>query len=163
MLSLSNCSWFIALALWSYITIIFVTQIIKRYESEFGARNFKLTIGEVDFIAIDSQTLDGNSPHHSFDHLLATANSSKTILLILSSSFLIQNWFLLVLINLYIYIDSFVFICFISISAGHPQGNFTLDTWGFIENVSKGIKKRFKLYASFMFREYAPFTLYKIL
>ncbi|XP_041991466.1 uncharacterized protein C630.12-like isoform X1 [Salvia splendens] len=55
-------------------------EIIKRYESEFGARNFKLTIGEVDFIAIDSQTLDG-----------------------------------------------------------HPQGNFTLDTWGFIENASKDI------------------------
>ncbi|XP_042036572.1 uncharacterized protein C630.12-like [Salvia splendens] len=55
-------------------------EIIKRYETAFGARNFKVTIGEVDFIAIDAQTLDG-----------------------------------------------------------HPQGNFTSDTWGFVENVSKDI------------------------
>ncbi|KAH6821171.1 Calcineurin-like metallo-phosphoesterase superfamily protein [Perilla frutescens var. hirtella] len=35
-------------------------EIIKRHEREFGARNFKVRIGEVDFIAIDAQTLDGH-------------------------------------------------------------------------------------------------------
>ncbi|KAL6543095.1 hypothetical protein OROHE_010615 [Orobanche hederae] len=33
-------------------------EIIKHYESGFGARNFRITLGEVDFIAIDAQTLD---------------------------------------------------------------------------------------------------------
>lgn len=51
--------------------IIYVTQIIKRCETAFGARNFKVTIGEVDFIAIDAQTLNGNSLRHTFDQLLA--------------------------------------------------------------------------------------------
>ncbi|CDO97772.1 unnamed protein product [Coffea canephora] len=36
-------------------------EVIRRYEEEFGARNYKFTLGKVDFIAIDSQTLDGNS------------------------------------------------------------------------------------------------------
>ncbi|KAL2253099.1 UNVERIFIED_CONTAM: hypothetical protein Sindi_0104600 [Sesamum indicum] len=31
---------------------------VKRYEGEFGVRNFKVTLGNVDFIAIDAQTLD---------------------------------------------------------------------------------------------------------
>ncbi|KAL8522660.1 hypothetical protein ACS0TY_012701 [Phlomoides rotata] len=35
-------------------------EIIKRYEGEFGARNFKVTLGQVDFIAIDAQTVDGH-------------------------------------------------------------------------------------------------------
>ncbi|KAL6495982.1 hypothetical protein OROGR_030545 [Orobanche gracilis] len=34
-------------------------EIIKRYESEFGARNFKVKLGKVDFIAVDAQMLDG--------------------------------------------------------------------------------------------------------
>ncbi|KAL0381222.1 UNVERIFIED_CONTAM: hypothetical protein Sangu_0186500 [Sesamum angustifolium] len=34
-------------------------EIVKRYEREFGVRNFKVTLGNVDFIAIDAQTLDG--------------------------------------------------------------------------------------------------------
>ncbi|KAL0430706.1 UNVERIFIED_CONTAM: hypothetical protein Sradi_0696600 [Sesamum radiatum] len=33
-------------------------EIVKRYEREFGVRNFKVTLGNVDFIAIDAQTLD---------------------------------------------------------------------------------------------------------
>lgn len=36
-------------------------EVIRRYEEEFGARNYKFALGKVDFIAIDSQTLDGNS------------------------------------------------------------------------------------------------------
>ncbi|KAF6174917.1 hypothetical protein GIB67_026405 [Kingdonia uniflora] len=35
------------------------TKVISRYEKGFGARNHKFTIGNVEFIAIDSQTLDG--------------------------------------------------------------------------------------------------------
>jgi len=33
-------------------------QVIKRYENEFGMRNYQFTVGKVDFIAIDAQTLD---------------------------------------------------------------------------------------------------------
>ncbi|KAL8519956.1 hypothetical protein ACS0TY_010768 [Phlomoides rotata] len=36
------------------------SEIIKHYEGEFGARNFKVTLGQVDFIAIDTQTVDGH-------------------------------------------------------------------------------------------------------
>jgi hypothetical protein len=39
-------------------TIIFI-QVIRRYEKEFGIRNYQFTVGKVDFIAIDAQTLDG--------------------------------------------------------------------------------------------------------
>ncbi|OVA05817.1 Phosphoesterase domain [Macleaya cordata] len=34
-------------------------KVIDRYEKEFGARDYRFTVGEVEFIAIDSQTLDG--------------------------------------------------------------------------------------------------------
>lgn len=34
-------------------------EVIKRYEKEFGMRNYQFTVGKVDFIAIDAQTLDG--------------------------------------------------------------------------------------------------------
>ncbi|GER45072.1 calcineurin-like metallo-phosphoesterase super family protein [Striga asiatica] len=40
-------------------------EIVKRYDREFGARNFKVKIGKVDFIAVDAQTLDGH-PQGSF-------------------------------------------------------------------------------------------------
>uniref|UniRef100_A0A7N2L824 Calcineurin-like phosphoesterase domain-containing protein n=1 Tax=Quercus lobata TaxID=97700 RepID=A0A7N2L824_QUELO len=33
-------------------------EVIKRYENEFGMRNYQFTVGKVDFIAIDAQTLD---------------------------------------------------------------------------------------------------------
>lgn len=33
-------------------------QVIKRYEKEFGMRNYRFTVGKVDFIVIDAQTLD---------------------------------------------------------------------------------------------------------
>jgi len=36
-------------------------EVIKRYEREFGSRNYQFTVGKVDFIAIDAQTLDGPS------------------------------------------------------------------------------------------------------
>ncbi|KAG8367095.1 hypothetical protein BUALT_Bualt02G0127600 [Buddleja alternifolia] len=51
-------------------------EIIKRYEREFGARNFKVTLGKVDFIAIDAQTLDGH-PHSKFTS--ATWNFIKNV------------------------------------------------------------------------------------
>ncbi|KAL2462405.1 Cell division control protein/predicted DNA repair exonuclease [Forsythia ovata] len=35
-------------------------EVIRRYEKEFGARNYRFTLGKVNFIAIDAQTLDGN-------------------------------------------------------------------------------------------------------
>ncbi|XP_026454229.1 uncharacterized protein C630.12-like isoform X1 [Papaver somniferum] len=34
-------------------------KVLDRYEKEFGSRNYHFTVGEVEFIAVDSQTLDG--------------------------------------------------------------------------------------------------------
>ncbi|KAJ4951956.1 hypothetical protein NE237_028788 [Protea cynaroides] len=34
-------------------------EVMRRYESEFGARNYHFTVGEIEFIAVDAQTLDG--------------------------------------------------------------------------------------------------------
>ncbi|XP_057504127.1 uncharacterized protein C630.12 [Actinidia eriantha] len=36
-------------------------EVIERYEQEFGSRNYQFTVGKVDFIAIDAQTIDGHS------------------------------------------------------------------------------------------------------
>jgi hypothetical protein len=33
--------------------------VVERYEGEFGIRNHRFTIGKVEFVAVDSQTLDG--------------------------------------------------------------------------------------------------------
>lgn len=41
--------------------LVHTPEVIKRYETHFGARNHRFTIGKVDFIAIDAQTVDGNS------------------------------------------------------------------------------------------------------
>ncbi|XP_008228088.1 PREDICTED: uncharacterized protein C630.12 isoform X1 [Prunus mume] len=35
-------------------------EAIKRYEKEFGSRNYRFAVGKVEFIAIDAQTIDGN-------------------------------------------------------------------------------------------------------
>ncbi|KAI4355342.1 hypothetical protein L6164_004123 [Bauhinia variegata] len=35
-------------------------EVIRRYEETFGIRNYRFSIGEVDFIAVDAQTLDGH-------------------------------------------------------------------------------------------------------
>ncbi|KAL9460544.1 hypothetical protein AB3S75_003697 [Citrus x aurantiifolia] len=34
-------------------------EIIRRYEKEFGKRNYRFTVGKVEFIVVDAQTLDG--------------------------------------------------------------------------------------------------------
>lgn len=34
-------------------------QVCRRYEKEFGARNYRFTVGEVEFISIDAQVIDG--------------------------------------------------------------------------------------------------------
>ncbi|KAI3964213.1 hypothetical protein MKX01_025023 [Papaver californicum] len=34
-------------------------KVLERYEKEFGSRNYRFSAGEVEFIAVDSQTLDG--------------------------------------------------------------------------------------------------------
>ncbi|KAL1329383.1 hypothetical protein HN51_046494 [Arachis hypogaea] len=39
-------------------------QVIQRYEEKFGVRNYRFTVGKVDFIVVDSQTLDGNRQRH---------------------------------------------------------------------------------------------------
>lgn len=36
-------------------------EVIRRYENEFGVRNYRFTAGKVEFVAIDAQTLDGSS------------------------------------------------------------------------------------------------------
>lgn len=40
---------------------------MERYEGTFGKRNYNFTIGKVDFVAIDAQTIDGkvNIIYHS--------------------------------------------------------------------------------------------------
>lgn len=35
-------------------------EVCRRYEKEFGARNYRFTVGKVDFITIDAQVIDGN-------------------------------------------------------------------------------------------------------
>uniref|UniRef100_I1KHK8 Calcineurin-like phosphoesterase domain-containing protein n=1 Tax=Glycine max TaxID=3847 RepID=I1KHK8_SOYBN len=35
-------------------------EVIRRYEETFGIRNYRFTVGKVDFIAVDAQTLDGH-------------------------------------------------------------------------------------------------------
>ncbi|XP_042517183.1 uncharacterized protein C630.12 isoform X2 [Macadamia integrifolia] len=40
-------------------------EVMRRYEREFGSRNYCFTVGEVEFIAVDAQTLDG-PPHRNF-------------------------------------------------------------------------------------------------
>ncbi|WCJ39264.1 Calcineurin-like metallo-phosphoesterase superfamily protein [Euphorbia peplus] len=35
-------------------------EVVRRYEEKFGRRNFRFTVGKVEFIAVDSQTLDGH-------------------------------------------------------------------------------------------------------
>lgn len=39
-------------------------KVIRRYEETFGIRNYKFAVGKVDFIAVDSQTLDGHPQKH---------------------------------------------------------------------------------------------------
>ncbi|KAL2336330.1 hypothetical protein Fmac_010776 [Flemingia macrophylla] len=40
--------------------ILHGSTIIQRYEETFGTRNYRFTVGNVDFIAVDAQTLDGS-------------------------------------------------------------------------------------------------------
>ncbi|KAH9665882.1 metallophos domain-containing protein [Citrus sinensis] len=35
-------------------------EIVRRYEKEFGKRNYRFTVGKVEFIVVDAQTLDGH-------------------------------------------------------------------------------------------------------
>ncbi|GAV84320.1 LOW QUALITY PROTEIN: Metallophos domain-containing protein [Cephalotus follicularis] len=51
-------------------------EVIKRYENEFGTRNYRFTVGKVDFIAVDAQTLDGH-PHRN--EASATWNFVKNV------------------------------------------------------------------------------------
>ncbi|KAG5008983.1 hypothetical protein JHK87_017498 [Glycine soja] len=39
-------------------------EVIRRYEETFGIRNYRFTVGKVDFIAVDAQTLDGHPQNH---------------------------------------------------------------------------------------------------
>ncbi|KAJ4844084.1 hypothetical protein Tsubulata_027514 [Turnera subulata] len=34
-------------------------EVVRRYEKEFGTRNYGFTVGKVEFVAVDAQTLDG--------------------------------------------------------------------------------------------------------
>ncbi|KNA09611.1 hypothetical protein SOVF_152020 [Spinacia oleracea] len=40
-------------------------EVMERYEGTFGKRNYNFTIGKVDFVAIDAQTIDGNLEDHT--------------------------------------------------------------------------------------------------
>ncbi|XP_010649316.1 uncharacterized protein LOC100256904 isoform X3 [Vitis vinifera] len=35
--------------------------VVRRYEQEFGIRNYRFTVGKVEFVVVDAQTLDGHS------------------------------------------------------------------------------------------------------
>ncbi|KAE8714672.1 Calcineurin-like metallo-phosphoesterase superfamily protein, putative isoform 2 [Hibiscus syriacus] len=35
-------------------------EVVRRYEKEFGSRNYRFMVGEVEFVAVDAQTLDAN-------------------------------------------------------------------------------------------------------
>ncbi|XP_047156717.1 uncharacterized protein C630.12 [Vigna umbellata] len=39
-------------------------EVIQRYEEAFGTRNYRFTVGKVDFVAIDTQTVDGHPQNH---------------------------------------------------------------------------------------------------
>ncbi|ESW07344.1 hypothetical protein PHAVU_010G121800 [Phaseolus vulgaris] len=39
-------------------------EVIQRYEEAFGTRNYRFTVGKVDFIAIDAQVVDGQPQNH---------------------------------------------------------------------------------------------------
>lgn len=41
------------------LACIFLLQVLERYEGTFGERNYRFTIGKVDFVVIDAQTIDG--------------------------------------------------------------------------------------------------------
>lgn len=63
-------------------------EVIRRYEKEFGPRNYKLTVGSVDFVAIDAQTVDGNSQREVTSetwnfalHVSKESNSKPRVLL----------------------------------------------------------------------------------
>lgn len=36
-------------------------EVVRRYEQEFGIRNYRFTVGKVEFVVVDAQTLDGHS------------------------------------------------------------------------------------------------------
>lgn len=47
----------VSLADWAMSSVL---QVMKRYEGTFGERNHKFTLGKVEFVAIDAQSIDGN-------------------------------------------------------------------------------------------------------
>ncbi|GAB2223452.1 hypothetical protein Droror1_Dr00017593 [Drosera rotundifolia] len=68
------------------IDLLHKPQVLSRYESEFGTRNHQFTIGTVDFIAIDAQTIDGSSGNRTtlrtwdFVHNVSRGPHSKVLL-----------------------------------------------------------------------------------
>ncbi|XP_059449328.1 uncharacterized protein C630.12 isoform X1 [Corylus avellana] len=56
-------------------------EVIRRYEKEFGIRNYQFTVGKVDFISVDAQTLDGKqgSGHPQEDLASLTWNFVKNV------------------------------------------------------------------------------------
>ncbi|XP_021297245.1 uncharacterized protein C630.12 isoform X2 [Herrania umbratica] len=38
-------------------------EVVRRYEKEFGSRNYRFVVGKVEFIAVDAQTLDDHQLH----------------------------------------------------------------------------------------------------
>lgn len=41
-----------------FFGLLFI-QAVNRYEKEFGIRNYRFTVGKVEFVVVDAQTLDG--------------------------------------------------------------------------------------------------------
>ncbi|XP_022721131.1 uncharacterized protein LOC111278773 isoform X2 [Durio zibethinus] len=42
------------------VAVVADPQVVRRYEKEFGSRNYRFTVGKVEFVAVDAQTLDAN-------------------------------------------------------------------------------------------------------
>ncbi|XP_065868107.1 uncharacterized protein C630.12 [Euphorbia lathyris] len=58
-------------------------EVVKRYEEKFGSRNFRFTVGKVEFIAVDSQTLDDRQRGNlSSDTWEFVTNVSKDVQLV---------------------------------------------------------------------------------
>ncbi|GKV26857.1 hypothetical protein SLEP1_g36078 [Rubroshorea leprosula] len=55
-------------------------EVIKRYEKEFGSRNYQFKVGKVEFVVVDAQTLDGkqNLASASWDFVMNISKDNQS-------------------------------------------------------------------------------------
>ncbi|MBA0875246.1 hypothetical protein Goshw_028528 [Gossypium schwendimanii] len=44
-------------------------EVVRRYEKEFGSRNYRFMVGKVEFVAVDAQTVDGSLTLHPLQRI----------------------------------------------------------------------------------------------